>query len=149
MAAGNDVYGGSLQKCKYRDLIGWEAMVQAVHVPKGYIIDVTSDPLHVCDCSTESVEDCMNNVPVIHHIEAYPGETFSLQLVVVGQLLNTSTFSGVPSPVYAGILPLHSNNTATIPQGMRVQNAIRRCSKLNFSVSSTYQIEVMALATFI
>ena len=147
--AGNDIYGGSLQKCKYtivRDLIGWEAMVQAVQVPKGYIIDVTSDPLHVCDCSTESVEDCMNNVPVIHHIEAYPGETFSLQLVVVGQLLNTTTFSGVPSPVYAGILPLHSNNTATIPQGMRVQNAMRRCSKLNFSVSSTDRNEVMALA---
>ena len=147
--AGNDIYGGSLQKCKYtivRDLIGWEAMVQAVQVPKGYIIDVTSDPLHVCDCSTESVEDCMNNVPVIHHIEAYPGETFSLLLVVVGQLLNTTTFSGVPSPVYAGILPLHSNNTATIPQGMRVQNVIRRCSELNFSLNSTNQNEVMALA---
>ena len=113
---------------------------------KDYIIDVTSDPLYVCDCSTESVEDCMNNVPVIHHIETYPGETFSLQLVVVGQLLNTTTFSGVPSPVYAGILPLHSNNTATIPQGMRVQNAIRNCSNLNFSVSSTNRNEVMALA---
>ena len=88
----------------------------------------------------------MNNVPIVHHIDAYPGETFSLQLVVVGQLVNTITFSGVPSPVYAGILPLHSNNTATIPQGMRVQNAIRNCSKLNFSVSSTNRNEVMALA---
>ena len=131
--AGNDIHGGSLQKCKYtyaRDLIGWEAMTHAVHTTNDYIIDVTSDPSHVCDCSTESVEDCMNYVPVVHHIEAYPGETFTLQLVVVGQLLNTTTFSGVPSPVYAGILPLHSNNTATIPQGMRVQNAIRRCSNL-------------------
>ena len=147
--AGNDIHGGSLQKCKYtyaRDLIGWEAMTHAVHTTNDYIIDVTSDPSHVCDCSTESVEDCMNYVPVVHHIEAYPGETFTLQLVVVGQLLNTTTFSGVPSPVYAGILPLHSNNTATIPQGMRVQNAIRRCSKLNFSVSSTNRNEVMALA---
>ena len=147
--AGNDIYGGLLQKCKYtyvRDLIGWKAMVHALHWPKDYIIDVTSDPLHVCDCSTESVKDCMNNVPVIHHIEAYPGETFSLQLVVMGQLLNTTAFSGVSSPVYAGILPLHSNNTATIPQGMRVQNAIRRCSKLNFSVNSTNRNEVMVLA---
>ena len=40
-----------------RDLIGWKAMVHALHWPKDYIIDVTSDPLHVCDCSTESVED--------------------------------------------------------------------------------------------
>ena len=149
--AGNDIYGGSLQKCKYtdtyeRNFIGWKAMVHALHMPKDYIIDVTSDPLHVCDCATQSVEDCMNNVPIVHHIEAYPGETFILQLVVMGQLLNTTTFSGVPSPVYAGILPLHSNNTATIPQGMRVQNVARRCSELNFSVSSTNRNEVMALA---
>ena len=151
MTAGNDIYGGYLHRCNYtytKNLVGWEAMTHAVHTPNDYVIDVTSDPSHICDCSTESVEDCINVVPVIHHIEAYPGETFSLQLVVVGQLLNTTTFSGVPSPVYAGILPLHSNNTATIPQGMRVQHAIRRCSKLNFnySVSSTNQNEVMVLS---
>ena len=121
-------------------------MTHAVHTPKDYVLDVTSDPLHVCDCSTESVEDCINIVPVIHHIVAYPGETFSLQLVVVGQLLNTTTFSGVSSPVYAGILPPHTNNTATIPHGMKVQNALRRCSKLNFSVSSTDRNEVIVLA---
>ena len=144
--AGNDIYGGSLDKCLYGYMLGWEAMSHAIHMPNDYIIDVTSDPSHVCDCSTESVEDCVKVVPVIHHIEAYPGETFSLHLLVVGQLLNTTTFSGVPSAVYAGILPLHSNNTATIPQGMRVQNAIRWCSKLYFSVSSTNRKEVMVLA---
>ena len=37
-------------------------MMHALHVPKDYTIDVTSDPLHVCDCSTESVEDCINVV---------------------------------------------------------------------------------------
>ena len=145
--AGNDIYGGSLQKCTYTDHVryGWEAMTHVVQTPNDYIIDVTSDPLHVCDCSTESVTGCINVVPVIHHINAYPGETFSLQLVVVGQLLNTTTFSGVPSAVYAGILPLHSNNTATIPQGMKVQNTIRTCSKVDFAVSSTNHNEVMVL----
>ena len=121
-------------------------MTHAVHAPDDYVIDVTSDPLHVCDCSTQSVEECIYVVPVIHHIEAYPGETFSLQLVVVGQLLNTSTFSGVPSIVYTGILPLHSNNTATISPGMRVLHTIRSCSQFDFSVSSTNRREVMALA---
>ena len=35
--AGNDIYGGSLQKCKYtnsKDLIGWEVLVHALQRPK-------------------------------------------------------------------------------------------------------------------
>ena len=149
--AGNDIYGGYLHNCAYHTgissyyyLPAWQAMTDVVHTPTDYAIDVTSDPLHVCDCS-ERNEDCIHKVPVINSVKAYPGESFNLSLVAVGQLLNTTTLSGVPSVIHAGIVPLHPNS-ADIPPEMRIQNGMRNCSLLNFAVRSTNQYEVMVLA---
>ena len=145
--AGNDWYGGNLYCSMYvvdRYYLGWDIFRDITSFPVNYTLDLTSDPLHVCDCSTESSQDCIDGTRTIHTIHTYPGKMFNLSLLAVGQLLNISTLSGVPTAIYAGLLPLH-NKSGSIPDVMRVQNGKRRCSNLTFSVSSSKAHEVMVL----
>ena len=98
----------------------------------------------MCDCSIESSLDCINADHITQTIQTYPGKSFNLSLLAVGQLLPISTLSGVPSAIYAGLLPLH-NKSGSIPDVMRVQNGARRCSNLTYSVSSSDSNETMVL----
>ena len=143
--AGNDWYGGNLY---YRTLgyhpLGWEIFTDITDFPANYSLDLSSDPWHVCDCSTESSQDCISVTRTIQTIYTYPGKLFNLSLLAVGQFLNISTLSGVPTAIYAGLLSLH-NKSGSIPDVMRVQNGRRGCSNLTYSVSSSNPDEVMVL----
>ena len=124
-----------------------QAVTAITDFPANYILDVTSNPLHVCDCSTESNHHCINvgnTIQTIQKILTYPGKLFNLSLLAVGQLLDISTLSGVPTAIYAGLLPLH-NKSGSIPDSMQVQNGKRHCSDLTYSVSSSNANEVMVL----
>ena len=119
-------------------------MTEIIRTPSNYTADVTSNPLHVCDCSVESTQECFNFSQTIKKVETYPGRKFNLSVVAVGQLLaNTTVLSGVPSPIYASLLP-HSNST--IPQTMLIQNGKRHCSNLTYSINSAAESVVMILA---
>ena len=147
--AGNDWYGGNLY-CQIVDLetVGWQVVSDIINSPDNYTMDLTSDPLHVCDCSTESSLDCIDVVRTIQTIQSYPGKSFNLSLLAVGQLLNISSLSGVPSAIYAGLLP-HHDKSGSIPDFMRVQNGARTCSNSNltYRVSSSNPDEIMVLTT--
>ena len=108
---------------------GWQILHNIIDLPDNYTMDLTSDPLHVCDCTTENSRDCINVVGTIQTVHTYPGKPFNLSLLAVGQLLNTSTLSGVPTAIYAGLLPLH-NKSGIIPDTMQVQRGERNCSNL-------------------
>ena len=149
--AGNDWYGGNLY-CDVDSvnlvLPGWKVITDITVFPANYTVDLTSDPLHVCDCSTdhENSEDCINVTKTIQAIHTYPGKSFYLSLLAVGQLLNISPLSGVSTAIYAGLLPLHKESAGSIPNNMRVQNGARRCSNLMYRVSSSNANEIMVLA---
>ena len=144
--AGNDWYGGDLYCSTHRGKYGWQVTTDITDFPANYILDVTSDPLHVCDCSTESNQNCINFARTIQKIWTFPGKLFNMPLLAVGQLLNTSPLSGVPTAIYAGLLPLH-NKSGNIPDSMRVQNGKRNCSSSNlmYRVSSSNPSETMVL----
>ena len=148
--AGNDWYGENLYcvtDCNMYNgecTAGWQVITDITDFPVNYTLDLTSDPRHVCDCSTESSQDCIEVNRTIQKVWTYPGKMFNLSLLAVGQLLNISTLSGVPTAIYAGLLPLH-NKSGSIPDVMRVQNGKRRCSNLTYSVSSSNADEVMVL----
>ena len=148
MTAGSDWYGGNLYCCdgiSYANCdIGWKRITDITDFSVDYTMDLTSDPLHVCDCSTESSLDCINVAQTVQTKYTYPGKSFNLSLLAVGQLLNISTLSGVPSAIYAGLLPLH-NKSGSIPDSMRVQNGARSCSNLTYRVSSSNANETMVL----
>ena len=141
--AGNDWYGGNLNCAT-----GFNGNVQQVitdiaNFPANYTFDLTSDPWHVCDCSTEyeRSHDCID---VAHTMQAYPGKSFNLSLLAVGHLLNISTLSGVPTAIYAGLLQLH-NKSGSIPDVMTVQNGEKRCSNLTYRITSLNPNEIMVL----
>ena len=145
--AGNDWYGGNLYCIIFRfGTYGWQVVSDIIHTPDNYTLDRTSGPLHVCDCSTESSQECIDVVHTIQTVHTYPGKSFNLSLLAVGQLLNVSTLSGVPTAIHAGLLPLH-NKSGSIPDFMTVQNGARNCSNSNltYRVSSSNPDETMVL----
>ena len=143
--AGNDWYGGNLY-CTYDNSEpGWKVVTSITDCPANYTMDLTSDPIHVCDCSTESSLDCINVTQTVQTIHTYPGKSFNLSLLAVGQLLKISPMSGVSTAIYADLLPLHKTS-GSIPDDMRVQNGARRCSNLTYRVSSSNVNETMVLS---
>ena len=146
--AGNDWYGGNLY-CMMDGIYGvhgWQVITEITDFPANYTLDLTSDPLHVCDCSaeSESIQGCIRVNTAIHTIHTYPGKSFNLSLLAVGQLLDVSPLSGVPSAIYAGLLPL-PNKSGSIPDIMTVQNSARNCSNLTYRVNSPNPSETMVL----
>ena len=142
--AGNDWYGGNLYCHMYvvdRYYLGWQVITDIIDFPANYTLDLTSDPLYVCDCFTERSQDCID---VTRTMQTYPGKSFSLSLLAVGQPLNISTLSGVPTAIYADLLPLH-NKSGSIPDFMTVQNGKKRCSNLTYRVTSPNPSEIMVL----
>ena len=133
--AGRDWYGGHLDTC-------FSSMQQQYLAG----IEMTSDPWHVCDCTRNS-EDCINVVCTIHRVQTYPGQLFNLSLIAVGTVLNTETLSGVPSAIYAGLLPLKSSNPGRVSNDSLVHAEKRDCSELSYRIISTNQQEVMVLST--
>ena len=142
--AGNDWYGGDLYCSTHRGKYGWQVITDITDFPANYSLDLTSDPLHVCDCSTNSSQDCIDVVHTIQTKLIYPGKSFDLSLLAVGQLLNISALSGVPTAIYAGLLPLHKKS-GSIPDVMQVQNGNRSCSNLTYRVTSPNPNEIMVL----
>ena len=149
--AGDDWYGGDLHVCKVTTQgyeYGWQLMTYIINASNDHSIDLTSEPLHVCNCR-ESAIDCIYvaNHGIIRTVQTYPGKLFNLSVIAVGQLLNGSSLTGVPSAVYASILPLNtiSNESASISEPMMVQDGKRGCSELMYRVSSTSSEEVMVL----
>ena len=148
--AGNDWYGGHLYICDTFLLTPTaatpdeeESITDIIHYPQNYTIDLTSDPLHVCDC-TRSNEDCINVVRTIQQVQTYPGKMFNLSLIPVGTVLNTTTLSGVPSPIYAGLLPLNPD-PGNVSSASLVHSGQRTCSNFSYRIISTNQKEVMVL----
>ena len=143
--AGRDWYGGHMYMCKHypTQQSGLRYLANVIHSPD---IEMTSDPWHVCDC-TRKIEDCINVVRTIHRVQTYPGQVFNLSLIAVGTVLNTTTLSGVPSAIYAGLLPLNSSNPGRVSNDSLVHAGERDCSELSYRIISTNQQEVMVLST--
>ncbi len=145
--AGNDIYGGDFHSCFIDGRPAWLKLTDIIHFPRNYTLDVTSDPLHVCDCSTDKIHDCINISPIIKTLQTYPGRKFNLSVLAVSHLLNITTLSGVPSPVYATLLPKKKSTLSRrIPHAQLVQNIERTCSNLTYTINSSSKYEVMVLA---
>ena len=68
-----------------------------------------------------------------------------MSIMAVGQLLpNINVLSGVPSPIYARLLP---QSKSTLQQSMQVQNGERYCSNWTYYINSASKKEVLILAT--
>ena len=149
--AANDMYAGDLYTCSMNDRPGWLAIADITQSSHDHALEVASDPLHVCDCSDKSTtQDCINIVQTIKTLQTYPGRVFTLSVMAVGQLLNNSVLSGVPSSIYASLLPRDIADSkmtpGQIPLPMQIQKGKRECSELSYQINTTNGNEVMVLA---
>ena len=75
-------------------------LAEVYSITPNTLSQVASDPIRVCICNN-SIPECHRVSITIDHI--FPGQSFSISTVVVGEELGT-----VPGSVFANFLPLHS-----------------------------------------
>ena len=140
--AGNDVYGGSLDTCHIlrTSTMGSDILRRITNVD----LDVTTKPSRVCLCNqTDGTKDC---IEVNRTISAYPGQTFTLSAITVGQYLQTSDPRGTPSAIYASLLQNNEvSKRGSLPSLYLTQQSGRTCTNFTYSVHSRNKYESIVL----
>jgi len=146
---GDAIYGGMLHRCKaatrrspYFSFSGAFVLAQnnlsiATYTQPGFS-KITSDPTRVCLCKDEK-PDCYTTFATKNH---YPGETFTVSAVVVGEELRT-----VNGTVYAHFLPLqHSEAEPSLREPQQSQRVGHdSCTELKYSIHSVHNLEILVL----
>ena len=146
--AGTAIYGGWVNMC------GWYITYTGI-TPVHYMIEgtsvfdalfhfhmysqdlsiVSSNPTRVCICTNTSFPDCNTTK---YTVTAYPGETFTISAVAVGQRFGT-----VPAIVQSNFA---SGKYGNIPALQRTQLVSTTCTDLTYTVqSSPNRTEIMLL----
>ncbi len=140
--AGNDVYGGSLDTCHIlrTSTLGADILRRITNID----LDVTTKPSRVCLCNeTDGTKDCTE---LNRTISAYPGQTFTLSAITVGQYLQTSDPRGTPSAIYASILRSNEvSKRGSLPSVYLTQQGGRTCTNFTYSVHSKNKYEFIVL----
>jgi len=143
--AGSDLYGGSVDYC-YVPGVGAKLLLKPTgpqifkkifefHPNTSDLSYISSNPSGICFCQPESVTPNCNISS--HNVTVYPGEMFSLSVVVVGQRNGT-----VPGDIHA---TLQSRNSS-LGAMQEVQNiSTTKCGQLNYTVYSHNTTEDISL----
>ena len=140
--AGNDVYGGSLDTCHIlRTSTRGASILRRITNDD---LDVTTKPSRVCLCNqTDGTKDCTE---LNRTISVYPGQTFTLSAITVGQYLRTSDPRGTPSAIYASILQNNEvSKRGSLPSLYLTQQGGRTCTNFTYSVHSRNKYEFIVL----
>ena len=97
---------------------------------------ISSNPYRVCLCNSTTIDCTVTN----YDITAYPGQTFHIPAVAVGQMLGT-----VPSTVLSEFLG--DNRDSTLGGLEQTQQVQRTCTDLHFTIFSTNVVEIIQLKT--
>ena len=125
--AGSVLYGGAIDKCKLTGLNSHhsgEVFDMLAHIEDdSKNSNISSTPFRVCSC-----EDTHPNCEMPTTYSVYPGETFHVSLVTVGQRNGT-----VPLAVRSRV----NDSTQDFLQGFQyIQKTNVTCTKLNYTVFS-------------
>ena len=129
-AAGSVLYGGAIDKCKLHGLGSGEEVFKKIaqYEADNMTSTISSDPFRVCPCDVDNQPDC-NKSKITKSV--YPGETFQVSLVTVGQM-DGIVPSAVKSRTDRGRL-LHSQY---------IQQTSKICTKLNYTVFSQQNVSL-------
>ena len=136
--AGSVLYGGVIDNCELTGLDSYssgEVFNMLAHIEDDNTTSVISSyPFRICQCEN-NLPNC-NKSSISRSI--YPGETFTVSVVVVGQ-----RNGAVPSRVIVHIKHVHNsgdlyeNVTAKLPNGSQhLQQTGKTCTDLNYTVHS-------------
>ena len=144
--AGDNIFGGSIKHCYMNyfkgkvskgSLFNLFIFNQIFNVQKNTInfSSISSPPHYICLCQNNMKPNCkkMSYTP----LKKYPGETFSIGAVLVGQFDGT-----VPGTVEGNLRYKHSS----LKQGERVQKlSSTSCNQLNYTIYTNSHHEVLKL----
>ena len=140
--AGNNVFGGSIDQCymihgpnKTWAYESTKVFHNIFKVPKNklplYSSSISSPPRQVCSCQNDKI-DCKT---ASLKLQKFPGETFFIDAVLVGQFQGT-----VPGTVRATL----QLNNSSLQQGEYVQNLSSIiCSRLRYTVNTNSDYEIV------
>jgi len=145
---GDAIYGEKLHNClatpftervfisgAYLFVQNWSNVV--TYIQPGFS-KIASDPTRACLCM-DGKPDCFTISETKTH---YPGETFDISVVVVGQELGT-----VNGTVYTHFLPLHHGETQTLLRDLQQSQRVghENCNVLKYTVFSERELEILVL----
>ena len=134
--AGSVLYGGTIDNCKLPGLNSHsfgEVLDMLVHnndTNYNPTSNISSEPLRICPCQ-HNHPDC-SQFHAWYHSAPYPGETFQVSVVAVGQRDGTIP-STVRSAVRTSITDTHPINLLDHQYLKQINNT---CTKLNYTVFS-------------
>ena len=123
--AGAALFGGWIDLCKTKNDIKPSRIFEFKSENS-----VASNPTRVCMCTNST----LNKYETEAHIEAFPGQTFEIAVVAVGQ-----RFGVIPASVRA------ETGINVIEQLQKLQDTEGHCTKLKFTVRSSNRNETMQL----
>jgi len=148
---GDAIYGGSLQRCITGHCTGEQTPIPIVgayifinncwnvvqyNTGYGSILSlVSSAPSRVCLCE-DGEPDCLTTFA---NDTRYPGETFTISAVVVGQGFGTAD-----GTVYAQFTNKYASRLKQLQQSQQVNHT--SCTKLKYTVLSANKNELMVLS---
>ena len=158
---GNDIYGGQLDQtpvcdrpksCKnIEDVfchgIGSHSCISIIDTISEFsdarFSSIASDPSRVCLCNESGLPDCLN--VLTGGFVVYPGQTFTLSAVAVGQHFGTAF-----GTVCAQLLSLNEKNShqSSMISGKCQYVQQHSCNQLNYTIYSNKTHEIIALTAF-
>ena len=111
----------------------FESLFNFTNKHSSYLL-ISSDPFRICFCHNDSEPDFVVEQSI--HKEAYPGQIFHVEAVAVGQYNGTT-----PGVVLARAVT--SNTTRILRETDLAQESHRLCSRLQYSISSISEYEVI------
>ena len=142
--AGSVLYGGAIDNCKLTDLdshSSGEVFDRIVHIEDdndyNTTSNISSEPLRICPYEN-NLPNCSIDNRHFYPRTVYPGETFQVSVVAVGQR-NGTVSSEVISNIDQSVNPGHLSDSQYL------QKTNSTCTKLNYTVFSLSQFVEMDL----
>ena len=135
--AGSVLYGGAIDKCELNGVNTYSSgevfnMLIVNNDPDSNTTsNISSDPIKICPCKN-NLPSCSSSVRVQYPHMVYPGETFQVSVVAVGQRDGTVS-STVRSTVTSSTTKSH------LLDYQYLQQTNNTCTKLNYTVFSLSQ----------
>ena len=129
-SAGSVLYGGAVDNCKVNGLesnsSGEVFDMLAQYEADNTTSSISSDPFHICPCENNS-PNCSKSIKTL---SVYPGETYQVSVVTVGQRNGT-----VPANVT-------SMDRYILPCSQIVQPTNRACTTLSYTVDPKQKVSL-------
>ena len=129
--AGNVIFGGVVDNCQLTGLYSNDSSGKVfdmlVNTDDNTNSNISSYPFHICRCEN-NLPNCSESIYYVPHT-VYPGETFQVSVVAVGQRNGT-----VPTTVRSHIY--WQTSASNLLHSQYVQKVNRTCTKLKYTVFS-------------